>query len=60
MQDKIERGRVQIDWLTCDDHWSNPLKLYYVKKEINTPMVTEVEVKAHYGHCTSEYAQYGY
>ena len=25
MQDKMERGRVRIDWLTCDDHWSNPL-----------------------------------
>ena len=30
-QDKMECGRVQIDWLTCDDHWSNTLR-YYIKK----------------------------
>ena len=28
-QDKMEcGGRVRIDWLTCDEHWSNPLRLY--------------------------------
>ena len=31
MQNKMEHGRVQIDWLTCDDHWSNPLILYINK-----------------------------
>ena len=35
MQDKMERERVQIDWLTCDDHWSNPLR-YYFKKSVQT------------------------
>ena len=28
--------------------------------EINTLMVTEVEVEARYGHWTSEYAQYNH
>ena len=35
-QDKMECGRVRIDWLMCDDHWSNPLILYYVKKFVQT------------------------
>ena len=34
-QDKMERGRVRIDWLTCDDHWSNTLR-YYVNKLVQT------------------------
>ena len=34
-QDKMERGRVRIDWLTCDDHWSSTLR-YYVKKLVQT------------------------
>ena len=36
MQDKMERGgRVRIDWLMCDDHWSNTLR-YYIKKLVQT------------------------
>ena len=34
-QEKMERGRVRIDWIMCDDHWSNTLR-YYVKKLVQT------------------------
>ena len=30
-QDKMEHGRVRIDWLTCDDHCRNALRLYVNK-----------------------------
>ena len=35
-QDKMERGRVWINSLTCDDNSSNPLRLYYVKQFVQT------------------------
>ena len=40
-QDKMEHGRVRLGWLTCDDHWSNPLRLYYVKKFVQTRPVIQ-------------------
>ena len=35
MQDKMEHGRVQINWLMCDDYWSNTPR-YYVKILVQT------------------------